>query len=81
MTLDVTIITGMSGAGRSAAADVLLRLSRLTGEPEYERAGAVPDPAGADSEEFGVILSLLTRSLSGFGAMRAWAIRIRSRSS
>jgi adenosylhomocysteinase len=30
---------------------------------EYERAGAVPDPAGADSEEFGVILSLLTRSL------------------
>jgi len=30
---------------------------------EYERAGAVPDPAGADSEELGVILSLLTRSL------------------
>jgi adenosylhomocysteinase len=30
---------------------------------EYERAGAVPDPAGADSEEFAVILSLLTRSL------------------
>jgi len=30
---------------------------------EYEKAGAVPDPAGADSEEFGVILSLLTRSL------------------
>ncbi|HUB75152.1 MAG TPA: adenosylhomocysteinase [Solirubrobacteraceae bacterium] len=30
---------------------------------EYERAGAVPDPAGADSEERGVILSLLTRSL------------------
>jgi adenosylhomocysteinase len=31
---------------------------------EYERAGAVPDPAGADSEEFAVILSLLTRSLA-----------------
>ena len=31
---------------------------------EYEAAGAVPDPASADSEEFGVILSLLTRSLT-----------------
>ena len=31
---------------------------------EYEAAGAVPDPAGADSEELGVILSLLTRSLT-----------------
>jgi adenosylhomocysteinase len=31
---------------------------------EYERAGAVPDPAGADSEEFQVILSLLSRSLA-----------------
>jgi adenosylhomocysteinase len=31
---------------------------------EYERAGAVPDPAGADSHELSVILSLLTRSLS-----------------
>jgi adenosylhomocysteinase len=30
---------------------------------EYERAGAVPDPAGAESEELGVILSVLTRSL------------------
>jgi adenosylhomocysteinase len=30
---------------------------------EYERAGAVPDPAGADSEEFRVVLTLLTRSL------------------
>jgi adenosylhomocysteinase len=30
---------------------------------EYEAAGAVPDPAGADSEEFQVILALLTRSL------------------
>src|ERR1700756_5406364 len=30
---------------------------------EYERAGAVPDPAGADSEEFRVVLSLLTRTL------------------
>jgi adenosylhomocysteinase len=30
---------------------------------EYEAAGAVPDPASADSEEFEVILSLLTRSL------------------
>ena len=31
---------------------------------EYERAGAVPDPAGAESEELGVILSLLKSSLS-----------------
>jgi adenosylhomocysteinase len=30
---------------------------------EYERAGAVPDPASADSEELTVILSLLSRSL------------------
>src|SRR5271169_22240 len=30
---------------------------------EYEAAGAVPDPASADSEEFEVILGLLTRSL------------------
>jgi adenosylhomocysteinase len=30
---------------------------------EYERAAAVPDPAGADSEEFKVILALLQRSL------------------
>jgi adenosylhomocysteinase len=31
---------------------------------EFERAGAVPDPAGADSDEFRIILELLTRSLS-----------------
>jgi adenosylhomocysteinase len=30
---------------------------------EYERAGAVPDPAGAENEELGIILELLTRSL------------------
>src|SRR5271165_1005347 len=30
---------------------------------EYERAGAVPDPATAESEEHRVILALLTRSL------------------
>jgi len=30
---------------------------------EYERAGAVPDPAGADSEELAIILGLLGRSL------------------
>ncbi len=30
---------------------------------EYERAGAVPDPAGADSDEFRIVLGLLTRSL------------------
>src|SRR5215211_1720132 len=30
---------------------------------EFDRAGAVPDPASADSEEFGVILALLQRSL------------------
>jgi adenosylhomocysteinase len=31
---------------------------------EYEAAGAVPDPGTADSEEFGVVLSVLQRSLS-----------------
>jgi adenosylhomocysteinase len=30
---------------------------------EFEKAGAVPDPASADSEEFQVILSVLQRSL------------------
>ena len=30
---------------------------------EYEQAGAVPDPAGAESEEFRVFLSLLQRTL------------------
>ena len=30
---------------------------------EYEAAGAVPDPAGADSEEFRIVLETLTRSL------------------
>src|ERR671932_303111 len=30
---------------------------------EYERAGAVPDPASAESEEFRVVLALLQRSL------------------
>jgi len=31
---------------------------------EFEKAGAVPDPGSADSEEMGVVLSLLTRSLA-----------------
>jgi adenosylhomocysteinase len=31
---------------------------------EYEAAGAVPDPASAESEEFAVILGLLNRSLT-----------------
>ncbi|MBV9004701.1 MAG: adenosylhomocysteinase [Solirubrobacterales bacterium] len=31
---------------------------------EFERAGAVPDPAGADSEEFAIVLALLQRSLA-----------------
>jgi adenosylhomocysteinase len=35
---------------------------------EYEAAGFVPDPAGADSEEFAVVLSLLQRSLKEDGA-------------
>jgi len=30
---------------------------------EYERAGAVPDPAGAENEEMRIILELLSRSL------------------
>jgi adenosylhomocysteinase len=31
---------------------------------EFERAGAVPDPASADNDEFKIILEVLTRSLS-----------------
>ncbi len=31
---------------------------------EYEQAGTVPDPSGADSEELAIILELLTRSLA-----------------
>ncbi len=31
---------------------------------EFEKAGAVPDPSTADSEEFEVVLSVLTRSLT-----------------
>ena len=31
---------------------------------EFEKAGAVPDPASADSEEFAIVLALLTRTLS-----------------
>jgi adenosylhomocysteinase len=31
---------------------------------EYEKAGAVPDPAGAESEEFQVFLGLLQRSIA-----------------
>jgi adenosylhomocysteinase len=31
---------------------------------EFERAGAVPDPASAESEEFQIVLGLLQRSLS-----------------
>jgi adenosylhomocysteinase len=31
---------------------------------EYEKAGAVPDPASADSEEFEVVLRLLTRTVA-----------------
>jgi adenosylhomocysteinase len=31
---------------------------------EFEKAGAVPDPAGADSAEFRIVLELLQRSLS-----------------
>ncbi len=34
---------------------------------EFEAAGAVPDPAGADSEEFRVVLGLLQRSLQADG--------------
>src|SRR3712207_5584683 len=34
---------------------------------EFEKAGAVPDPASADSEEFRIILELLERSLQEDG--------------
>lgn len=36
---------------------------------EYEAAGAVPDPAGADSEEFAVVLELLQRTLAEDGQL------------
>src|ERR1700737_1643374 len=35
---------------------------------EFERAGAVPDPATADSDEFRLVLELLQRSLGGHRA-------------
>ena len=31
---------------------------------EFEKAGAVPDPASADSEEFRIVLATLQRSLA-----------------
>jgi len=34
---------------------------------EFEKAGAVPDPSTADTEEFGVVLGVLTRSLAEDG--------------
>jgi adenosylhomocysteinase len=34
---------------------------------EFEKAGAVPDPASADNDEFRIILDLLTRTLSEDG--------------
>jgi adenosylhomocysteinase len=34
---------------------------------EFERAGAVPDPASADSEEYAIVLALLQRSLAEDG--------------
>src|SRR5580658_5247904 len=45
---------------------------------QFERAGAVPDPASADSEEFAIILSVLQRSLeedSGRWTRIAGAVR------
>src|ERR687890_695141 len=44
--------------------DATLLVHKGTG---FERAGAVPDPASADSEEFAVILSVLQRSLEEDG--------------
>jgi adenosylhomocysteinase len=41
--------------------DATLLVHKGTG---YEQAGAVPDPASADSEEFQIVLELLARSLS-----------------
>ena len=38
--------------------------ARAPGRRAYEQAGAVPDPAEAESEEFSVFLSLLERSLA-----------------
>jgi adenosylhomocysteinase len=56
---------GEDGAGPNMilddGGDATLLVHRGT---EYETAGTVPDPAGADSEEMQVILSLLARSLA-----------------
>jgi adenosylhomocysteinase len=57
-----------SGAGASGGPNMILddggdATLLVHKGTEYERAGAVPDPASADSEELGVILSLLQRSL------------------
>jgi uncharacterized protein YyaL (SSP411 family) len=56
-------------SGNSAAADVLLRLARLTGEAEYETAalsalGLVRDALASAPTGFGQALSALDRSLS-----------------
>jgi adenosylhomocysteinase len=56
---------GTSGSGPNMilddGGDATLLVHKGT---ECEKAGAVPDPAGADSEELGVILTTLTRSLA-----------------
>jgi adenosylhomocysteinase len=56
---------GTSGSGPNMilddGGDATLLVHKGT---EYEKAGVVPDPASADSEELGVILSTLTRTLA-----------------
>ncbi len=56
---------GTSGSGPNMilddGGDATLLVHKGT---EYEKAGAVPDPASADSEELQVILATLTRSLA-----------------
>ncbi|HUN79835.1 MAG TPA: adenosylhomocysteinase [Solirubrobacteraceae bacterium] len=65
-----TVGNGVAGGGIGSGGpnmilddggDATLLVHRGT---EYEAAGAVPDPAEADSEELGVVLGLLQRSLA-----------------
>ncbi len=58
-----------SGDGKSAGPNMLLddggdATLLVHKGVEFEKAGAVPDPSTAESEEFGVILALLQKSLT-----------------
>jgi len=58
--VDADTLKQMSAVSSALGVDATLLVHKGV---EYERAGAVPDPAGADSEEFQIVLELLARSL------------------